>query len=130
MNIVMKGKKINKDFLQRGAKAILPDDIRIAAENSDKMEDKVKRSTSLRSYLKDLILLGNLVKDYWKGSYRNIEYKAIAVVVFTLLYVMSTIDLIPDFIPGMGLLDDASVIAFCLNIVKTELEKYKEWKLA
>ena len=74
-------------------------------------------------------VFGNLVKDYWRGSYRNIEYKAIAVVVFTLLYVMSTIDLIPDFIPGMGLLDDASVIAFCLNIVKTELDKYKEWKL-
>ena len=79
MNTAMKKKNINKDFLEKGAKAILPDDIRIAAENSDKMEEKVKRSSSLKGYLKDLILLGNLVKDYWKGSYRNIEYKAIVV---------------------------------------------------
>ena len=62
-NIAMNMKEINKAFIRKGAKAILSDDIRIAAENSDKIEDKVKRSTSLRGYLKDLILLGNLVKD-------------------------------------------------------------------
>ena len=126
----MKKKQIDKAFLDRGANSIQENEIRIAVENAEKLDEKVKRSSSLRRYLKELTLLISLVKDYWKGNYRSIEYKAIATVVFTLLYVLSTVDLIPDVIPGMGLLDDATVIAFCLKIVKTELEKYKSWKLA
>jgi hypothetical protein len=40
----------------------------------------------------------------------------------------SPIDLIPDFIRGFGLVDDAAVIASCLKLVAYQAEKYREWK--
>ena len=39
-------------------------------------------------------------------------------------------DLFPDFILGVGYLDDAAVIAFCLKLIDTELQRYIEWQAA
>ena len=91
-------------------------------------QKKIKNSKRLEGFFDDLFLLSSLIKDYWKGNYKNIPYKAITIIAFTLLYVLNVVDLIPDFIPGLGLLDDVSVIAFCLKIVGKELEQYKTWK--
>lgn len=124
----MKNKKVDTEFVEEGAANIQDEDIRKAAENAKKIEEKIKNSSRLRNFLGDFKLLGSLVRDYWKGEYRTIPYKAIAIIVFTLLYVLNMADVIPDFIPGIGLLDDASVIAFCLKIVNTEITKYKDWK--
>lgn len=41
---------------------------------------------------------------------------------------LSPIDLIPDFIPVVGYVDDALVVAACLAMVESDLEIYKEWK--
>jgi uncharacterized membrane protein YkvA (DUF1232 family) len=38
-------------------------------------------------------------------------------------------DLVPDVIPFVGALDDASVIAACLFLIERDLFKYREWKI-
>jgi uncharacterized membrane protein YkvA (DUF1232 family) len=52
-----------------------------------------------------------MLRDYWLSAYPDVSWWVITVIVFALLYVFSSIDLIPDFLPGIGLLDDALVIA-------------------
>jgi len=124
----MKKSEVNREYMDKGSASINEDDIRNAAENADRIKEKAQNSSSLRKFIGDLSILASLVKDYWNGSYRAIPYKAIGIIVFTLLYVLNIADVIPDVIPGVGLLDDASVIAFCLKIVSSELDKYKQWK--
>ena len=34
---------------------------------------------------------------------------------------------IPDFIVGLGYIDDASVVAVCCAAVKADLDEYREW---
>ena len=121
-------KKIDPEFVHEGAESINEEDIQRANKNAEKIEGKIKGSSKLRSFLSDFKLLSSLLKDYWKGNYRSIPYKSIGVVVFTLLYVLNVADVVPDFIPGIGLLDDATVIGLCLKIVSSELEKYSDWK--
>ncbi len=124
----MEKANINREYVNKKSASINEDDIKKAAENADRVKEKALNSASLKKFIGDLSILASLVKDYWSGSYRTIPYKAIGVIVFTLLYVLNIADIIPDVIPGAGLLDDASVIAFCLKIVGSELDKYKLWK--
>jgi uncharacterized membrane protein YkvA (DUF1232 family) len=47
-----------------------------------------------------------------------------------LLYVLNPADVLSDVIVGVGYLDDATVVAFCLKLIEKELKKYKAWQLA
>jgi uncharacterized membrane protein YkvA (DUF1232 family) len=71
-----------------------------------------------------------MVQDYWKGSYREVPYWAIGAVALALLYVLNPVDVLPDVLLGVGYLDDATVVAFCLKLVQREIERYQEWVVA
>lgn len=80
--------------------------------------------------LSNLPALISLVRSYAKGEYKDIPVGAVVAVVAAILYVASTIDLVPDIIPLAGYLDDAAVVAACLSFVGTDLEEYRAWRLA
>ena len=82
----------------------------------------------LSRLLEDLRLLALLIRDYWKGAYRNVSAWSIAVFIFAMLYIFSPLDVIPDFNLGLGQIDDAAVLVLCLNFLEKDLYKYKMWK--
>ena len=53
---------------------------------------------------------------------RNVPAKYKALLVFAVGYFLSAIDLIPDFIPGLGFLDDIAVAAFVLNTILNNVD--------
>jgi len=69
-----------------------------------------------------------LVKSYFSGEYRAISTKSIIIGIATLLYVVSPIDLVPDFIPILGFADDISLMAWFIKAFQTELSKFREWE--
>lgn len=71
-----------------------------------------------------------LLKAYAKGEYRDIPLKSILIIVAAIVYFVMPLDLLPDFIFGLGLLDDAGVIAWTLAIVSSEIDKFIEWEKA
>jgi len=68
------------------------------------------------------------MRDFLKGRYRDVSVKSIVIFVLTLAYIISPIDLIPDWILGFGQLDDVAILAFGLHLLEKDLMKYKEWK--
>ena len=76
----------------------------------------------------NLRLLIPLIKDYWKGAYRDVSAKSIVIFVAAILYIISPIDLIPDYIIGLGQIDDAAILGLSLYFLEKDLLKYKEWK--
>ncbi|PRX51507.1 YkvA family protein [Salegentibacter salegens] len=103
-------------------------DIDNVLEDEEAIKSKFENKGKLQRYLDDAMILFSLLKDYANGNYREVPFNVIAAIGGALLYVLSPIDLIPDFIPIIGYLDDAAVIAFCLNLIEKDLITYKVWK--
>ena len=79
--------------------------------------------------INDFKLLFSLIRDYWKGVYRDVSIWSILVFSLAIIYILSPIDIIPDFILGFGQIDDAAVLLLCLYFLEKDLYKYKEWKV-
>ena len=82
----------------------------------------------LTRLFQDFKLLIPLIRDYWKGTYRDISVKSIVIFVVALVYIISPIDLIPDYIIGLGQIDDAVILGLSLYFLEKDLMKYKQWK--
>ena len=81
----------------------------------------------LDDLMTDLKALLRLIRAYATGEYRAVSRDALVVIVAAVLYVVSPVDLVPDFLPA-GLLDDATVLAFALRKVKDEVDAFLAWE--
>jgi uncharacterized membrane protein YkvA (DUF1232 family) len=78
---------------------------------------------------KDIQTLLRLMRAYGEGRYRQVSGKNLALAGLGLLYLVSPLDVIPDFLPG-GFADDAAVIGFILRKIRTELVAFEAWERA
>ncbi|MBC2692031.1 MULTISPECIES: YkvA family protein [Pseudomonas] len=76
----------------------------------------------------DLRLLQALCLAYWRGEYRAISPKALVSVVAGLMYFLSPLDAVPDFIPMFGMLDDIAVLAWLMKTLDDELTAFRLWR--
>ncbi|MNF41952.1 hypothetical protein D3C84_229920 [compost metagenome] len=76
----------------------------------------------------DLRLLQALCLAYWRGEYRAISPKALVAVVAGLMYFLSPIDAIPDFLPLFGMFDDIAVLAWLMKTLADELNAFRAWR--
>lgn len=120
--------KTAADRLDRESRKVDPQDIEALLARQQAVENKVRASGRLNRFSTDVRLMFSLIRDYWRGDYRDIPWKTIAGVTATLLYVLNPLDLLPDMIAGLGLLDDATIVAFCLKLAETDLHRYAAWK--
>lgn len=79
--------------------------------------------------IEDFKLLFSLLKDYWKGVYRDVSIRSIRIFFFAIVYILSPIDILYDVIPGIGQIDDTAVLLLCLYFLEKDLYKYREWKI-
>ena len=82
----------------------------------------------LGAAMEDLRLLQALCLAWWRGEYRAISGKALLSVVAALLYFLAPIDAIPDWLLGIGYIDDIAVLAWLMNTWRTELELFRAWR--
>ncbi len=117
-----------KEQLSKKQEEFEEKDVDVVIEQEEKIKSKFENKGKLHRYIDDVKILFSLIRDYANGSYREVPFNIIAAIGGALLYVLSPIDLIPDFIPVVGYLDDAAVVAFCLNLIEKDLISYKVWK--
>ena len=86
------------------------------------------KKRSLTEVWDKLQLFIELVKTWSKGEYRDISKKTIVLIVATIIYFVSPMDLVPDFLVGLGIFDDVALIGFTAKQISTELDRFKTWK--
>ncbi|MBT2695185.1 YkvA family protein [Bacillus sp. ISL-55] len=78
----------------------------------------------------NLQLLFDLVGAWRRGEYRNIPTRSIVTIIASIIYFVSPIDLVPDFLIGLGIVDDAAVIGFVLKQISMDLERFHIWRVS
>ncbi|MBN2286111.1 MAG: DUF1232 domain-containing protein [Tissierellales bacterium] len=122
----MDKEKIEKAF-EENIKKIKQEDILKVLTNSDNIFEKLKDGP-LKEFTSHLNTLLAMLKDYKSGDYKEIPWSSITIITATLLYIISPLDAIPDFLPAIGLADDAFVVTICLKMITKDIENYKKFK--
>ncbi|MBF0451271.1 MAG: DUF1232 domain-containing protein [Candidatus Magnetomorum sp.] len=73
-------------------------------------------------------LMFMLLKDFKSGRYKKIPFNVIAAIGLLFLYIINPFDIIYDFIPIWGQLDDVGVLMLCLYLIETETKTYQLWR--
>ncbi len=99
-----------------------------ASEILKREKDILKKTTGpLKKCKEEIQLMVGMVKDYLSGDYKGVPAATISAVCLTCLYVFSPVDLVPDVLIPLGLVDDASVVALCLKMASLDIELYRRW---
>ena len=69
-----------------------------------------------------------LVRAYYRGEYRSVRFANLVLIIGAIIYVLDPLDLIPDWIPGLGFLDDATILAFAVQKTRETLDDFKNWE--
>ena len=86
-----------------------------------------KASPALKRILIDLKDLYALFLDSIKGRYK-LHPAITSIIGGGLLYFIVPLDLIPDYLPVIGLLDDFAVLSAIINSLQDELAAYRKYK--
>jgi uncharacterized membrane protein YkvA (DUF1232 family) len=75
-----------------------------------------------------LMAMIRLIRAYHQDEYRDVSSPKLLIVVAAIIYFVSPFDVIPDWIPVLGHIDDAFVVALALKSVRVDLDTFMAWE--
>lgn len=109
-------KLIIKFFKRFQGKKISSQDLKLA----------LKKAMNLGASAEDFLLIVNLVKDAKNKKYK-LDKKYLLILSAAIIYVIVPIDAVSDLIPGVGWIDDATLIGYVARGYGEVLRDYKDF---
>ena len=97
----------------------------------EKAGEKLSRKNvveSLGVHVADLKLLIRMTKSWLSRKYNGVSKQTIMYTVLAVVYFVTPTDFVPDFILGLGFVDDIAVLSWVLGVIKEDLELYRNWE--
>jgi uncharacterized membrane protein YkvA (DUF1232 family) len=69
-----------------------------------------------------------LLRAWSGGRYRDIPTASLVSIVAALIYFVTPVDLVPDFILSIGLVDDAALLGWVLSSVRRDIDRFTAWE--
>lgn len=128
--------KLNKEriksyFMKSEQEAeLLIDDADKTQKKLDEAANKLNKVSDgrIKRVFEDLSLMMSLVKDWVNKRYKKIPLKSIISILGAIIYFVTPIDAVPDFILALGYFDDAFIISIVLKQIDSDLKEYRNWK--
>ena len=121
---------INEEKLKADVDQVDNHDVEVVMEKEEAIDKKLSNASPLKKYAELGRLMISLVKDFSKGEYKQVPWFTIGTIAMALLYILNPLDLVPDFIPGFGYVDDLTVLSVGLGWIESDLHSYLDWKLS
>ncbi len=95
------------------------------------LDEAVAKTASEKKRLEkiwyELNILVRMIRAWARKEYKHVPVKTIITVLAALLYFVNPFDVIPDFVTGLGLLDDITVITLVFNSIRKDIERFAQW---
>ena len=117
-----------EDEIRKRAKNVSRDDMEDLLGKESTAERLSKKAGFISQYWEDIKTSFSLIRDWFNGSYDKIPGRMIASLAGALIYFISPVDLILDWIPMAGFLDDAAILAAVFKLSEADLKFYRKWK--
>lgn len=115
--------RIAKDLMEN------PQGLKFKLESAGEKLKKGAVVDALGIYVEDLKTLIRMAKFWVSRKYTGIETQTILYTIVAVVYFLTPTDFVPDFLLGLGYVDDIAVISWVLGMIKEDLEKFKSWEL-
>ena len=73
----------------------------------------------------EFLFICRYIRDVFTGGYKEYNVLNLTVIVGALVYVLTPIDVLPDWIPMAGLIDDAAILVWATHEFADELDRYR-----
>lgn len=93
-----------------------------------RVEDKLLELPTLGEIGSTIVTYVSLLRHYMLKVYTRVPMVSVIAIVASLLYLVNPFDIIPDFIPFAGALDDAAVILACYKMIESDVDEYRQWR--
>jgi len=110
---------------QAHVKDVKPEEV---AEKKDDTLKKIENVSALAGLIDNIRTAYDMVSDTVTGKYKGVSKSTLALLAGGLAYLALPIDLVPDFIPVAGWMDDAAVLGWIFMRCADEFKKYREFK--
>ncbi len=74
------------------------------------------------------MLLGRMLRAHMTGQYQIQSFRFLLILIAAIVYFLNPLDLIPDFIIGIGLTDDLAVVTWVFQAAASELDSFIRWE--
>lgn len=107
-------------------------------ENPEKVSNILEKAMSLcedlgqirfiGKYFKEAYVICSMLNDYICRRYTKVPMATVLTLLAAVLYFVAPVDVVPDFIPLIGHMDDMAVLMFVRDAAKVDIKKYRKWK--
>jgi uncharacterized membrane protein YkvA (DUF1232 family) len=116
-------------YLNEKSMQLAPGDVKTLVAQAASIRRRAKEIGGTRPRMQrqiDFSLM--LIEEHHKGRCPQIPYYTIATLAVALLYFSDPVDVIPDWIPGVGITDDAIVFELAFAMSRAGIDRYCAWK--
>jgi len=100
------------------------------SKNVDELVDTASKEIhsgkkKILSIQTDITVLLAMLKAWAKGDYREVPWMTLVLSTGALIYFVNPFDAVPDMVPVLGLLDDATVIGFVVASIGKDIQNFR-----
>lgn len=96
--------------------------------SADKIKEVNVRNIKNSSLVERVRVLIRMVRAYASGRYRGIKVTNLLLLVAAIVYFVTPLDFVPDFIPITGFVDDFTVVLWVYGKLQEEIDAYLAWE--
>jgi uncharacterized membrane protein YkvA (DUF1232 family) len=105
-----------------------PQGLKFKLESAAEKISKKSVTDALGIYVEDLKALIRLSKFWASRKYTDVAAQTILYTIVAVVYFVTPTDFVPDFILGLGFVDDIAVISWVLGMIREDVNKFKDWE--